>query len=295
MVVVVGSVNVDQVVHVDRRPGPGETVGDGMVELHSGGKGANQAVAAARCGARVALVGRVGDDALGRSQRAELSHEGLDVSHVSVSDGMPTGLAIVVVTPDGENSIVVVPGANRCLAPADVDAAAPLISRAAVLVAQLEVPMATVERAVELASSRCAVVVNCAPFRSLSRGLLAATTVLVANESEAAALTGRPADAPSAALDAAAEIVDMGPRSAVVTLGALGAVVADATVRAHVTTSPVHAIDTTGAGDAFVGALAAELSTGRGILNAVRRGVAVGTSTTTRTGARAVVNPSLSA
>lgn len=289
LVVVVGSVNVDQVVRVDRRPGPGETVGGGTLERHSGGKGANQAVAAARCGARVALVGRVGDDAPGRSQRDELSGEGLDLSQLRETAGTPTGLAIVVVTPDGENAIIVVPGANASLCPDDVDAAVPLISRAAVLVVQLEVPMDAVARAVRLAPPGCSVVVNCAPFRALPDRLLARTSVLVANESEAAALAGVPAGTPEAALEAARRITRMGPRHAVVTLGARGAVVTGATAHAHVEARALQTVDTTGAGDAFVGALAAELSRRRAILEALRRGVAVGTATTTRTGARAVV------
>ncbi len=288
-VVVVGSINVDQVVRIEHRPGPGETVDDSTIEYHSGGKGANQAVAAARCGASVAMVGRVGDDPPGHAQRAALSEEALDVSCVAVTEGVPTGLAIVMVTPDGENSIIVTPGANRFLAPTDIDAAAPLIADAKVLVAQLEVPVETVEHAVAGAGAQSVVVLNSAPFRELPAPVLAATTVLVANGVEAAALAGRPVGNPDDAFDAATRIVSLGPRYAVVTLGPLGAVVLGARERAHVPAREVHVLDTTGAGDAFVGALAAALSKGRDVVDAVRVGVDVGSATTTSRGARAVV------
>ncbi|MDA8312440.1 MAG: ribokinase [Actinomycetota bacterium] len=294
-VVVVGSINTDQVVRIERRPGPGETVGNGTIELHSGGKGANQAAAAARCGATVAMVGRVGNDPYGHAQREALSDDALDVSFVEVTDGVPTGLAIVMVTPDGENSIIVVPGANRRLSAADVDAAAPLVTTARVLVAQLEVPLEAVQRAVDLAAESAGfVVLNCAPFSALPVSVLASTTVLVANEVEAAALARCPTGSLEEAFDAASRIHTMGPRYAVITLGPLGAVVVGAHEHAHVPAKSVPVVDTTGAGDAFVGALAAALSKGRGIVDAVRFGVDVGSATTTSFGARAVVPSRLS-
>ena len=290
-VVVVGSINADQIVSVTRRPLAGETVGNATLELHLGGKGANQAVATARCGASVAMVGRVGDDEAGRAQQADLRAEGVDTAHVLVSEGVPTGLALVLLTPDGENSIVVVPGANACLTPADLDAAGSLIGGAAVLVAQLEVPMDAVSRAIELAGGDTVVVLNSAPFRTLPAELLAAVDVLVANEHEAAALTGRLVGNPEEALAAANEIVRLGARSATVTLGPLGAVAVSGTERAHFLAPKVDVVDTTGAGDAFVGALAARLAKGSGLLEAARFGVAVGSTTTSRRGARAVVPP----
>lgn len=288
-VVVVGSINTDQVVRVERRPGPGETVGNATIELHSGGKGANQAVAAARCGASVAMVGRVGNDPYGSAQRAALSEDAIDVSRVAVTENVATGLAIVTVTPNGENSIIVVPGANHCLTPSDVDGASSLIAGANVLLVQLEIPIDAVERAIALAGKESVVVLNCAPFRELPGSVLASTTVLVANELEASELAGRAIENPDAALEAAARIVSMGPRCAVVTMGPLGAVVVGPGERAHVPAKPVPVVDTTGAGDAFVGALAAALSGGHDILDSVRFGVDVGSATTTRHGARAVV------
>ena len=288
-VVVVGSINVDQVVRIERQPGPGETVSNATIELHSGGKGANQAVAAARCGVRVAMVGRVGDDPNGRAQCAALADDTLDVSFVTVTDGAPTGLAIVMVTPDGENSIIVAPGANRFLTPADIDAAEPVVAGARVLVTQLEIPLNAVERAVALAGDGCIVVLNCAPFSALPSSVLSSTTILVVNEVEAALLAECPTGTLDEAFHAASRIVGMGPRAAVVTLGPLGAVVVGAHERAHVPANRVPAIDTTGAGDAFVGALSAALSEGSEILDAVRFGVEVGSATTTQFGARAVV------
>jgi ribokinase len=295
-IVVVGSINVDHVVRVERRPAAGETVGNGTLELHSGGKGANQAAAAARCGATVAMVGRVGDDGFGSAQRAELTAEGVDVQHVVPTEGVPTGLAIVLLTPDGENSIVVVPGANGCLVPADMDAAGSALRRANVLVAQLEVPLDAVRRAVELCGQDTVVVLNWAPFHEPAGDalyLFEVAGVLVVNEHEASALAGRPVRGPSEAFDAAREIVEMGPRSVVVTLGQLGAVFAGSGGRGHVVPEAVEVVDTTGAGDAFVGALAACLARGSDLAEAVRFGVVVGSATTTRTGARAVVPPEL--
>ena len=292
-VIVVGSINTDEIISVERRPMAGETVGNATLELHLGGKGANQAVAAARCGASVAMVGRVGADEAGRSQRADLSAEGVETANVLVSEGTPTGLAVVLLTPDGENSIVVVPGANACLTSADIDRAGPLIERAAVLVAQLEVPMDAVARAIELAGDETTVVLNSAPFKTLSTGLLAHVDVLVANEHEAAALTGRLVRDPENALVAAREIVRLGPRSAIITLGPLGAVTVAGDEWAHILPPEVDVVDTTGAGDAFVGALAARLAEGSGPLEASRFGVAIGSFTTSRRGARAVVPPEL--
>ncbi|HTX62356.1 MAG TPA: PfkB family carbohydrate kinase, partial [Acidimicrobiales bacterium] len=208
---------------------------------------------------------------------------------VQVTEGVATGLAIVMVTPDGENSITVVPGANHSLAPSDVDIASPMIGRAGVVVAQLEVPVETVERAVELAEGRSTVVLNCAPFSDLPSSVLLSTTVLVANELEAAALAECTVTDQDTAFDAATRIVSFGPRCAVVTLGPLGAVVVSSDVRVHVPAGRVPVVDTTGAGDAFVGAFAAALSAGRGVVDAVRFGVDVGSATTTRHGARAAL------
>ncbi|HTW98023.1 MAG TPA: ribokinase [Acidimicrobiales bacterium] len=287
--VVVGSANADYVVRVERRPGPGETVGGASFDLHAGGKGANQAVAAARCGAAVDLVACVGDDALGAARIEELDAAGVGTSHVLRTAGAPTGAAFVVVTPDGENSIVVAPGANWLLGPSEVEHAASLIAGATVLVVQLEIPTEGVARAVELAAPAATVLVNCAPFRPLPDAVLDRTDVLVANETEAAALAGWPVATTEDAREAARRIVAAGPRLAVVTLGPAGALAVGAHLDLHVPAPRVRVLDTTGAGDALVGAMAARLASGAALEEAVAFGVAVGSATTERLGASAIV------
>jgi ribokinase len=288
-VVVVGSVNADYIVRVERRPGPGETISDASFDLLAGGKGANQAVAAARCGAAVNLVACVGDDALGTARLEQLASEGIGTSAVVLTERARTGAAFITVTPDGENSIVVAPGANTLLGPSEIARAAALIAEADVLVAQFEIPLETVSRAAELAPPSTAVVVNCAPYRPMPPSLLARIDVLVTNELEAASLAGQPISGVDDALEAARRMRSMGPRAVVVTLGASGAVVAGPASELHVPAPSVAVLDTTGAGDALVGALAARLALGDPLAEAVRFGVAVGSATTERLGALPVV------
>ncbi len=207
LVVVVGSINVDYVMRVSRRPAPGETVSGATLEIHPGGKGANQAVAVARCGAAVEMIGRVGHDAAGQSRMADLAGEGVSTAHVLPTENVATGAAFISVTPDGENSIISAPGANGALSIEDVDGAAPLISRAGVVVAQLEVPLAAVGRAAEVAGRGPLVVLNCAPYRPVPAELLQRVDVLVANETEAAGLTGQPVEGIEGAWRAGASIL----------------------------------------------------------------------------------------
>jgi ribokinase len=288
-VVVVGSVNADYVVRVPRRPGPGETIGGAAFDLLPGGKGANQAVAAARCGALVSLVARVGDDALGSERLAQLAAEGIDTSAVGRTTRSRTGAAFITVTPDGENTIVVAPGANDELGADDVEASAALIGACALLVAQLEISLDTVQRATELAAAETTVLLNVAPYRPLPASVLSRVDVLVANELEAASLCGVAVAGVDDALQAARRIAGMGPRSVVVTLGASGAVLASPEGELHVPAPRVEVLDTTGAGDALVGALAARLASGEQIAEALAVGVAVGSATTERLGALPIV------
>lgn len=274
-VVVVGSVNRDVVLPVPHLPLPGETVlAEGQVEL-VGGKGGNQAVAAARLGCRVALVGLTGADADGAAVRAALTAEGVDVEHLGVADA-PTGRAVVMVDTGAENAIVVVAGANGALGPADVGRAADAVSRAAVVVAQLEVPLAAV---LEAARRRTGTfLLNPAPARPLPAELLAEVDVLVVNETECGVVLGAPPDRPDGV---AARASALGVRGAVVvTLGARGAVVCTGVGTGpgpgtdagtvHVPAPEVDAVDTTGAGDTFVGALADALARGEDLVGAVR-------------------------
>jgi len=287
-VVVVGSINADYVISLQHRPAPGETVGDATLELHPGGKGANQAVAAARSGASVCMVARVGADLIGRTRTEELAAEGINTAHIRVSADAHTGMAFITLTPDGENAIAVAPGANACLAAADIDAAAAIIAGTKVLAIQLEVPMDSVLRAAELAGD-ATLILNCAPYRPVPARLLTRTDVLVVNESESGALTGFAPSSPEDARRAAVVMQEMGPRAVVVTLGKYGAVVLASRVDQYIPAPRVRAIDTTGAGDAFVGAVAARLARGCSLLEAVAFGVAVGSATTEKVGANAVV------
>ncbi|ALG14406.1 ribokinase [Kibdelosporangium phytohabitans] len=272
--IVVGSANADLVVAVQRRPGPGETVLGSDTSVLPGGKGANTAVAAAKLGARVALLGAVGEDANGELLLDSLRAAGVDTSLVRRSQ-RPTGVAYIFVTPDGENSILVSPGANSALTEDDVD-----LADARVLVASLEVPVSTVEHAVSVAAERgIRPVVNISPMAELSAGTLAALDPVVVNEHEAAQLLGG-ADVDPRGL------LDLGPRSAVVTLGARGALVIDANGTQRVESPQVEAVDTTGAGDAFTGALAARLAEGSDLVTAAQLAVKVAAISVTRKGAQ---------
>ncbi|MFF8960239.1 ribokinase [Streptomyces sp. NPDC014894] len=280
---VVGSANADLVTRVERRPGPGETVLGSDLAVHPGGKGANQAVAAARLGARTALLARVGDDGHGRllleSQRAA----GVDVDGVLVG-GAPTGVALITVDPSGDNSIVVSPGANARLTPDDVRAAAPLFRAARVVSVQLEIPLETVAETVRSLAPGSRLVLNPSPPAALPAAVLAACDPLVVNEHEARFLLGGEAgDGPRAWARA---LLALGPRSVVITLGADGALVADGRTAAETPSPRVEAVDTTGAGDAFTAALARRLGLGEDLASAAAYAVRVGAVSVTRRGAQ---------
>ncbi len=287
-VVVVGSANADLVLDIDHRPRAGETILGSDIVVTPGGKGANQAVAAGLLGGQVAFVGCVGDDSHGALLRGSLTRAGVDVSQLRTVEGA-SGHAIIMVTPDGENSIIVSPAANRQVTPELLAGCAELWRRAAVVVLQLEIPLVSVEylaREAEDAGAR--VVLNLAPAAVLASEVLAVADPLVVNESEAAFLmsaAGRrlPADP----LAAARELRGLGPRSVVLTLGARGVVLDDGAEHVHVPALPVTVVDTTGAGDAFVGALAVGLAQAGSLTVAVERAVAVAALTVGRRGAQA--------
>lgn len=284
-VVVVGSVNADLVVQVERRPGAGETVlGSDLVTL-PGGKGANQAVAAARLGARTALVGRVGDDGHGSFLRDSLRREGVELGGLASTAGA-SGVALITIDPDGDNSIIVSPGANGRLTEADVAAARPLIEAAAVVSLQLEIPLPSV-----IAAARHArrVVLNLSPVAPVPAELLALCDPLVVNEHEAAFLLEGAGASPAAAAswgDQAAALLRLGARSVVVTLGADGAVVGGMAGTVHVPSPRVEVVDTTGAGDAFTGALCWRLAASDDLVTAARFAVRVGAAAVRSTGAQ---------
>ncbi|HWI45978.1 MAG TPA: ribokinase [Rubrobacter sp.] len=286
-VFVVGSINQDFVLIVERRPAPGETVTDARLATHNGGKGANQAAAAALLGASVAFLGRVGDDGFGGPLVRSLADKGVDTTLVQEVPGSSTGAAFITVTPDGENAITVAPGANRCLTAEDVDDASGSIGEARVLVVQMEVPSEVVLRAVEVAAgSGTRALVNLAPPFEVPRTLLEKLDPLVINEHEAAFLLGERVEGVDEALDAAPRLLSLGPRSLVVTLGEDGAVFSGGESAQHLTAPKVKVVDTTGAGDAFVGALAVRLATDAPLEDAVGYAVRAGAAAVTEAGAQ---------
>lgn len=285
-VVVLGSLNLDLVAEVAELPRPGETVTSTRFREARGGKGANQAVAACRLGAAAAIVGAVGDDAHGQQLLRGLAEEGLDVSKVRRIEGA-TGLAMILVSSDAENVITVVPGANYAVNELDVQAAVESLRPGGVLLCQLEIPLDTVTSAVKQAHGIDALVVlNAAPVVPLAESLLSQVDVLVVNQAEAEALTGHSVRNPQDANAAARHLLDTGARAVVVTLGADGAVVVSPTQSVAVSAFRVDAVDTVGAGDAFTGALAAELAGGADLVTAATVGAAAGALTAQRPGAQ---------
>ncbi|MFI2779755.1 ribokinase [Streptomyces sp. ALB3] len=283
---VVGSANADLVVGVERRPGPGETVLGSDLVVHPGGKGANQAVAAARLGARTALLARVGDDAHGRLLRASQQEAGVDTGGVLVG-GAPTGVALITVDPSGDNSIVVSPGANARLTPEDIRAAGPLFASARVVSVQLEIPLDTVAETARAVGPGTRLVLNPSPPAPLPHEVLAACDPLVVNEHEARCILGEGAGSTPEAW--ALKLVALGPRSVVITLGADGALVCDTRAGdpVRVPSPRVDAVDTTGAGDAFTAALAWRLGLGEALAQAAAFAVRVGAAAVTKEGAQA--------
>jgi ribokinase len=282
-VAVVGSMNMDFVVRVPRLPGPGETVSGEDVFRNPGGKGANQAVAAARLGRAVEMVARVGADDPGRALMDALRADAVGVEHVRVDPDTPTGAAFIAVDDSGENQIVVSAGANRSLSAADVELAIPALARAAVTLVQLEVPLAAVEAAAAAAGGL--VVLNPAPARALPESLLSRIDVLVPNRVELGQLRGGPL--PASAAEVARLAADLPVRAVVVTLGAEGALVVEGGRSVAVPAVPVRAVDTTAAGDAFCGALADALARSEPLESAARWAARVAAVACTRAGAQA--------
>jgi ribokinase len=274
-VLVVGSANADLVVSADRRPGGGETVLGGDTTVSPGGKGANTAVAAAKLGADVALLGAIGADVYGEILTDSLRAAGVHTELVRTTT-RPTGIAYITVTPDGENSILVSPGANQGLEPVALEGA---LTGAKVMVASMEIPLPTVERAVAAAAEAgVRSLLNLSPAAAIAEQTLAALDVLLVNEHEAAWLLGNGVEP--------AKLLGLGPRSAVVTLGARGALVITPEGTVEIASPKVKAVDTTGAGDAFTGALAAALAAGATLEAAARQAVRVAAISVTRWGAQ---------
>jgi len=271
-VAVVGSANVDLTTFTDRFPRPGETVFGRKFQLGFGGKGANQAVAARLCGARVSMVARMGDDLFGPAAVANFTARGIDATHVRITPGVSSGVAPIFVDSGGQNRILVVKGANDCLLPPDIDAAAGVLRTADVIVLQLEVPVETVYYSLRFASRHgIRAILNPAAGQPLDLAELANADYAIPNETEAEALSGMPVTGLEEARACAIHLVESGVPRVILTLGANGALCASPGSVRHLPPYRVNAIDTTGAGDAFIGSFAAFLAGGQGEAEAVAR------------------------
>lgn len=281
-IAVVGSANMDLVVRAPRFPDPGETLLGGSFATHAGGKGANGAVAAGRVGGTVSFVGMLGQDAFGEALAASLHESGVDLSHTLRADATATGIAQITVDDSGRNTIVVAPGANAILSPVDVSAALEAISPEVTLVS-LEIPL----EAVSACSGRSGYfILNPAPAAELPVGLFSKVDLFTPNQTETQFYTGIAPTDDASCLEAAGRLFDLGIRRVVITLGDRGCFLATPDSGRYIPNLEVKAVDTTGAGDAFNGALAAFLAEGRDLENALALANCVGALTCTRAGAQ---------
>jgi len=284
-IAVVGSANVDLTTFNDVFPRPGETIFGKKFDLGFGGKGANQAVAARRCGAQVGMVAKVGNDLFGPATIKNFESLGIDTAFVKLVDGVSSGVAPIFVDPSGQNRIIVIKGANDTLSPEDVDAAAPLLRKAHAIVLQFEVPLRTVYYAVQFASVngiRC--IVNPAPAQEVILKELGAADYFIPNETEAELITGLPVHSTDDAKKCAEFLLRQGLRRIVITLGERGCLVAGASGMELVPAFKVQPIDTTGAGDAFIGSFATFLGEGLLEMEALSRANLYAALSTTKVG-----------
>jgi ribokinase len=284
-IAVVGSAVTDLTTFSDVFPRAGETLFGKRFNLGFGGKGANQAVAARLCGAEVLMVARVGNDLFGEATLKNFASYGIDTTHVQVVQGTSTGVAPIFVEPNGQNRIIVVKGANEHLRPLDVDAAASLLRGVDTIILQFEIPLETVYHTVQFAQAngiRC--IVNPAPALPMEVSELTPTDYFIPNETEAELITGQPVQTPEQARAGAAALLQKGFRKVVLTLGARGSLVADASGSTEVAAFQVTPIDTTGAGDAFIGSFAVFLAGGLPELQAAARANLYAALSTTRVG-----------
>jgi len=292
-IVVVGSSNTDMVIQSEHLPAPGETILGGEFFMNPGGKGANQAVAAAKLGGDVVFVARVGDDIFGQEAVAGFKLEGINTDFIVTDPEQPSGVATIMVDAKGENCIAVASGANNRLSPADVEQAMAQVDAADVLLMQLETPIETIEYVASLGSEKGkTVILNPAPAQALSDELLAKLDVITPNETEAEMLTGIKVENLAGAEKAAQALREKGIGTVIITLGSQGAFVLSDSFTGMVATRKVEAVDTTAAGDTFNGALAVGMANGQAIDEAVGFANKAATISVTRLGAQASV-PSL--
>ena len=287
LIVVVGSSNTDMVIKADHLPAPGETILGGTFFTNPGGKGANQAVSAARLGGNVMFIAKTGDDIFGKKSFELFKQEGIDTSYIIADPGNVSGVALITVDKTGENCIVVAPGANAALTPADVQIAKEKIEKAAILLIQLEIPIETVQYVVTTAASKkITVVLNPAPFCPLSDDLLRNISIITPNKTEAEMLTGIKINNDDDAKQAAQYLYNKGIPTVIITMGSRGALVFHKTEFTFINARPVKAVDTTAAGDIFNGALAVALAEGSNMIEAVNFACNAASVSVTRIGAQ---------
>lgn len=288
-IVVIGSSNTDMVVKTSHLPAGGETVLGGDFFMNAGGKGANQAVAAARYGNQVVFVAKTGNDVFGQQVRESMKQDGINTDYVFVDDEHPSGVALITVNQEAENCIVVASGANAYLSPADIDVAADEIRKAHVVLMQLETPIATVEYAAQIAANAgIPVILNPAPAPAepLSEALLKNLFLITPNKSEASRISGIEIKDLESAQRAVKAIYDMGPKNVIVTLGSDGSLIYDGAMFMRVEAIKVEAVDTTAAGDTYNGVLASVIAEGRSLIDAVHEANVAAAISVTRMGAQ---------
>ncbi|MBN1267839.1 MAG: ribokinase [Anaerolineales bacterium] len=286
-IVVLGSINMDLVVKTDLVPRAGETIKGAVFKAIPGGKGANQAVAARRMGAEVRMVGAVGRDAFGSELKQSLAEAGVDVSCVMEKGDVSTGTATIIVDSEGNNRIIIVPGANDCLSCEDVDGVEDLIAKASMILMQFEIPFETIDHAVKMAGRYSVpVVLNPAPAYAVSDEFLSGVNYLIVNETEAEILSGIAVHDADSAKKAAEDLQTRGVETVIVTLGEQGAILLTAAGFLHIPARKVKVVDTTAAGDTFTGAFVVAVSEGMSLEDAARIAVSAGTLAVTRFGAQ---------
>lgn len=286
-IVVIGSSNTDMIIRVPRIPRPGETILGGRFLTAAGGKGANQAVAAARAGGEITFIACIGEDNIGGESIAGFNKEGIDVRRIARDPDNPSGVALIFVGDDGENSIAVASGANMSLTPERIIANKDFILSADMVVMQLESPLETVETAAELAFEKSIpVILNPAPAQPLPDDLLEKVDILTPNESEAEILTGIPVSDIESARSAAIVLHEKGVKKVIITLGSKGAFISALDIQTLVPGFQVNAVDTTAAGDVFNGALSVALTEGQSLDMAVRFANAAAALSVTKPGAQ---------
>ena len=289
-IIVVGSTNMDMVVKTNHIPEPGETVLGGDFFMNPGGKGANQAVAIARLGGDVLFISKIGDDIFGKQSIQLFEEEGIEISGLVPDDSGPSGVALITVDKDGENSIVVAPGANANLLPGDVESTLEQLSDVGFMLMQLEIPMSTVLKAAEYGKkNNILVILNPAPVNDEVFQVFPFIDIITPNAKEAEMLTGIPVNSIESAEKAARTIREKGVKQVVITMGKMGALVLDDSDVAFIPATEVQTVDTTAAGDAFNGALVVALSEGKTFVDAVTFASSAAAITVTRMGAQSAM------